>query len=316
MTRDSQSRTPLRPAESPPRAAIIMRAKNSDWVIGEALAALYSQSFTDFELLVVDSGSSDRTLELVGQYPHRLIEIDPADYFPGKVLNRAIAETQSDIIVFQNSDAVPLTADTLAHLMAAFNDPGVDAALARQLPRPEAHTWVKYEYAASFPDGAETPPWITLSLPLAAMRRRAWEAHPFYTDAWGSEDTEWGTWAKRTGRRIRYVPQALVMHSHNYTLKQLYGRRFIEGEADGFIYGRRANLLAACARAVLSTARDIGDCLRERDFVDMAKAPARRTVYHWAYYQGLRHSGQRQRQRDRDASTGQRIALSHHKSNR
>ena len=107
---------------SAPKISIIMRSKNSDWVIGHALAGLYSQEFTDFELIVVDSGSTDRTLDIVRAYPHRLIQIEAASYFPGSVLNMAIEHAQSDLIVFQNSDAVPLTPHTLGTLVAAFDD--------------------------------------------------------------------------------------------------------------------------------------------------------------------------------------------------
>ena len=51
---------------SNPRVSVIMRCKNSDWVIDSALAALFSQTYRDFQLLVVDSGSTDRTLQRVG----------------------------------------------------------------------------------------------------------------------------------------------------------------------------------------------------------------------------------------------------------
>ena len=94
--------------QSEARVSIIMRSKNSDWVIDRALAALISQTFTDFELTVVDSGSTDRTLEIVRNYPCRLIQIEAKSYFPGAVLNSAIENTSGELIVFQNSDAVPL----------------------------------------------------------------------------------------------------------------------------------------------------------------------------------------------------------------
>lgn len=299
-----------------PRATIVMRCKNSDWVIGQALAGLFSQDYLDFELLVVDSGSTDRTLELVESYPHRLLTIAPEEYFPGPVLNRAIEACDTELVVFQNSDAVPLTPYTLRRLVEAFDDPGVDAALARQLPRPEADTWVRRDYAASFPDAETTPPWITLSLPMAAMRRSAWDRHRFYRDAWGSEDTEWGHWAREHGLRIAYVRDALVMHSHNYTLKQLYGRRFIEGEADAFIYGRSEGLAILAARTLSSTLRDWLECARDRDFVDMLRVPARRAVYHWGYLQGHRHGTTRRRDGDTDTTFGQKTVLSTHESNR
>jgi rhamnosyltransferase len=293
-----------------------MRSKNADWVIGQALAALFSQTYRDFELVVVDSGSTDRTLELVAKYPHRLLTVAPNDYFPGKVLNRAIEETASELVVFQNSDTVPMTNTTLGRLVAAFDDPAVQAAFARQMPRPDADAWVRRDYASSFPDASAAPEWIPLSLPLAAMRRSAWAKHPFYTDAWGSEDTEWGHWAQRNGLKVAYVKDALVMHSHNDTLRQLYGRRFIEGEADAFIYRRKETAFKMVVRAAGSTLRDWIQCARDRDLRDSLAVPPRRVVYHWAYLAGHRHGSARIARGDTDASVGQRTVLSRHDSNR
>lgn len=296
------------------RVDVVMRTKNSDWVVDRALAALYSQRHRDFDLLVVDSGSTDRTLEIVRRHPHRLVEIEARQYYPGLVLNRALEQTSAPIVVFQNSDVVPLDPFALERLLAPFADPEVTATFARQLPRPEAHTWVRRDYAVAFPEHGEPPAFMTYSLPFAALRRSAWEEHPFYADAWGSEDTEWGHWARTNGRVVRYVPDSVVMHSHNYTLRQLYGRRFIEGEADAFIFGGRDSMPRVAARAIRSLIADVAVHVRALDLPGLAMAPARRAVYQWAYYQGHRHGEDRIARSDRDASVGQRVVLERHES--
>jgi rhamnosyltransferase len=296
--------------------SVIMRSKNADWVIAQALAGLFSQDFRDFELVIVDSGSTDRTLEIVRQYPHRFVHVPASNYYPGVVLNEAIAQTTSDVVVFQNSDSVPLTPQTLGTLLAAFDDPAVVAAFARQLPRPEAQTWVRRDYAVSFPATAPAPAWVPLSLPLAAMRRSAWEAHHFYTDAWGSEDSEWGHWARTNGLVVRYVPEAVVMHSHDYTLRQLYGRRFIEGEADAFIYREPFGWWDVASRTVTSSARDAWHHVHALDVRGLLVTPARRLVYHWAYWKGHDLGTRRRLTGNRDTSIGQQVVLSRHDSNR
>jgi len=292
-----------------PKVSIIMRAKNSDWVIGQALAGLFSQKFTDFELLVIDSGSTDNTLDIVAKYPCRLIEIEAGDYYPGNVLNMAIAEAKADIVVFQNSDSVPLGPHSLGELVAAFDNPEVMGAFARQIPRPEADTWVRCDYAISFPAHENAPDWITLSLPLAAMRREAWEQHPFYNDAWGSEDTEWGLWARNEGLIVKYVPTAITMHSHNYTLNQVYGRRFIEGEADAFIYKEKDSLFKLIKRTLSSILRDGVRHVRALDWVGLMQTPARRMVYQWAYYKGHKLGETRIASGNTDTSLGQQAVL-------
>lgn len=304
------------PAPAAPRVTVVLRCKNSQHEIGAALAALFSQDFRDFELLVVDSGSTDRTLEIVSAYPHRLLRIAPKDYVPGPVLNRAVAESTSDIVVFQNSDCAPLTADALSRLVAAFDDPAVMAAFARQVPRPEAWAWVRREYDACFPASGDAPPWIPLSLPFSAMRRSAWEQQPFYDETWGSEDTAWGIRARARGWVVRYVPDCLAMHSHNYTLKQLYGRRFIEGEADVFIYGTPPTPARLLLRAAGQAARDVLHDVRAGDWQDVPVAPVRRAVDFWGYLQGARHGARRRADRDTDVSHGQKVVLDRHVSKR
>ncbi|NPC68736.1 glycosyltransferase family 2 protein [Corallococcus exiguus] len=291
------------------KVTVIMRSKDSAWVIGQALSGLFSQARKDFELLVVDSGSRDATLDIVSRFPCQLIRIDAGAYFPGVVLNRAIREAQGDIIVFQNSDVVPLTPQALDRLLEPIERAEADATFARQLPRPEAHTWVRRDYEVAFPEQGAPPPWMTYSLPFAAMTREAWLKQPFYEDAWGSEDTEWGHRARGHGLRVRYVSDAWVMHSHNYTLKQLYGRRFIEGEADAFIREEPASLTGLARKLGASWARDAVAHIRARDAAGLALSVPRRLVYHWAYWKGHQWGEQRLRSGNADASVGQRVVL-------
>ena len=93
---------------------VVMRSKNSEWVIDQALAALYSQKGVQFELHLVDSGSTDSTLGIAKRYPCRIDEIEASSYFPGKVLNDALEKVTTDTVVFVNSDCVLLTPDSLS----------------------------------------------------------------------------------------------------------------------------------------------------------------------------------------------------------
>ncbi len=299
-------------SEKPHRVSVITRSRNSESTMAQVMSGLFSQDFTDFDLLVVDSGSTDRTCAIARNYPCTLIEIEARSYFPGAVLNDAIARTKGEIVVFLNSDAVPLVPQALGRLVAAFDDPKVQAAFARQLARPDAETWVQRDYLQSFPDADRTPPWIKMSLPMAALRRSLWEQRPFYSDAWASEDTEWGNWALSQGHTIRYVRDALVMHSHNYTHRQLYGRRFVEGEADAFIYGGADGVPRMIGRALYGMAQDVSRCLADFDLRGLPSIVPRRIVYHWAYHQGHRLGERRLASGDRNAATGQSIVLERH----
>lgn len=297
---------------STPAISVIMRTRNSSCVVGQALEGLFSQQYRDFDLIVIDSGSTDRTREIVLEYPCRLAQIEASDYVPGSVLNMAVRMARADRLVFQNSDVVPLHGDVLGRLLAPLDDPGVAASFARQVPRPEAAPWVRRDYAAAFPGRGPTPPWMALSLPMAAMRRDVWEQHPFYEDAWASEDTEWGIWARAHGWRVAYVPEAVVMHSHNYTLQQLYGRRFVEGEADAFIHDQRPDPVGALARVVRSCLSDTAHHVRAGELTSIPSIPLRRAVFHLGHEVGVLHGARRRARGDRDIGRGQRTVLAHY----
>lgn len=296
--------------------SVIMRSHNDAPIIDQTLKALYSQTVLSFDLLIVDSGSTDATLEIVRRYPARIHSIAASEYFPGKILNWAMEHVQGEIAIFLNSDAVLLSPQSLEMLIQSFDDPQVQAAFARQLPRPNALSWVRRDYEASFPEHSSAPSWLPLSLCFAAMRRDIWKSRPFYTQAWGSEDTEWGTWALQAGYAIRYVPNSVCMHSHNYSLRQIYGRRYIEGEADAFIQGSSYPLYKVPIDWTKALTRDAIYAFKHRAFGLCVGTLLRRLVYYWAYYRGRLWGSHRLRTGDPNAVKGQKTVLEHYDDSR
>ena len=293
-----------------PRASVVVRTKNCEKIIGQTLTALFSQDFKDFELIVVDSGSTDHTLDIVRNYPCNLVNMDPNEYLSGRSLNLGASHARADVLVFLNSDTVPLTPHALGLLVAALDDPGVQAAFARQVPRPDAKSWVRHEVGVAFPDSEDDLSFLVpFAAPFSAMRRSAWDEHPFFEDAWGSEDTEWGHWARLNNRKITYVKDARAMHSHNHNLRQLYGRLYTEGEALALILRDKDSLAASCGRGVVATARDCAYAIRHGCLADLPIIPIRRAVMHWAYYKGHKLGERRLRTGDTDPTTGQQTIL-------
>jgi rhamnosyltransferase len=292
-----------------PSASVVVRTKDCENIIGQTLKALFSQDYPGFELIVVDSGSTDRTLEIVQSFPCTLVRMEPNEYLSGKALNLGASHGRGEILVFLNSDTVPITANALRHLIDPFDDPEVMATFARQRPRPDAWSWVRLEVNSAFPDAKESPPWIPFAAPFAAMRRSAWEEHPFFEDQWGSEDTEWGYWARDNQKKIVYVKDALVMHSHNHNLRQLYGRLFCDGEALALIVKDKETVLRSILRAAKALLAESVYALRHAYFKDIPYIPIRRAVMHWAYYKGHKLGEWRLATGDKDPTKGQKIIL-------
>ncbi len=70
----------------------------------------------------------------------------------------------------------------------------------------------------------------------SAISRAVWEESRFDEDLKYSEDIDWTWRARQRGYLIKYVPDSIVMHSHNYTLKQFHKRHYGEGRAETAIF--------------------------------------------------------------------------------
>lgn len=222
-----------------PKVSIVMRSMNDIDYIGETLDMIYSQRFKDFELVSVDSGSTDGTFEIIkSRNDGTVYQNDPSSYKPGKVLNEAIGKCKGEIIVFNNSDCIPQDEFWLENLIAPLQDDSmIAAAYGRQLPRKDASPLVRKDSERAYGDGEIVKSWNHFfSLATSAVRKESLEKWPFSNDLQYSEDVDWSYKMKARGFKIEYAKDAIVEHSHNYTIGQVYKRFYGEGLAEGYIY--------------------------------------------------------------------------------
>jgi len=104
------------------RISIVVPARNEEERLPRCLAALCCQSLSDFELIVVDSASTDRTGEVARDFGARVVRVEE----PGVARARqaGFEEAQGEIIVSTDADAIP-SSDWLERLVAPFCDPEV-----------------------------------------------------------------------------------------------------------------------------------------------------------------------------------------------
>jgi rhamnosyltransferase len=186
-----------------------------------------------FEVVAIDSSSSDGTVELLRDRVDALITIDANDFDHGLTRNHGIAQARGKVVVLMVQDAVPASDRWLDALTAPlFADECLAGAFARQRPRADASPLTRYyldRWVASSPHAR------TMALtsrtefegldPLAkfdrcafdnvcsCIRRSDWCTHPFRPTPIG-EDIEWARDVLLAGRRLAYVPEAEVIHSH------------------------------------------------------------------------------------------------------
>jgi rhamnosyltransferase len=240
-------------------------------------------------ILVVDSSSTDdsvRRLESVGA---RIVEIPRERFDHGGTRNLALDLLDADVVVYLTQDAIPTRADSVAALVAPFSDPRVGMAYGRQLARPDAKAATQVHRGLLYRDeSAEVSPADIPTLGVrasfssnsfAAYRREALESIGRFPHPIISHEDRWAAgMLLRNGWHLRYVAEAVVEHSHEYTARQTINRYFDAGVFEATnpwheqVFGRPHGLGRQLATAQLKAARRDG--VREQAAVITRSAAA------------------------------------------
>lgn len=211
-----------------PRVSVIIRAKNEARYIGETLASVRGQHYHDFEVVVVDSGSTDRTLEIAEEYSAKILTIDPGEFTYGRALNLGIASSQGQLLVSLSAHATPETPHWLGTLVRSFGTPSVAGVYGRHIPRDNASFFellgMKISGVTSKEPRLQSGS-VRFSNANGAIRRDLWELHPFNEELPGAEDIDWARQMQHLGYLIAYEPSAAVFHSHGEPLPKLIKRQ-------------------------------------------------------------------------------------------
>ena len=269
--------------------AIIMRSKNEMPYVVPALDRLAQQTWQDFTLYAVDSGSTDGTLEVVRRTcPDRLTEIPPNGYIPGKVLNDMITKTDADVIVFLNADAIPVNEFWLERLLRPIIEGKADATMSKQWARPDAYFMVGYDYQRAYnPKNIKQENEDFFSAVACAFKRTLWERIQFPESGY-AEDLAWAKDCRKLGARFQLVLDSEIEHSHNYTLKELYRKKFRHGQTYYRIYDRRPNALKQVASCLREIVRDGLYACRRLKLWTIPYNVTYRVVIHLAIHNGLK----------------------------
>jgi rhamnosyltransferase len=216
-----------------PLVTIILRSYNEGWALKDTLPALGSQNYKNWELIVIDSGSTDGSVEMIkAANPCRLIQIHPQEYNPSRVMNQGMSLARGDYGIYLNADAKPQGDNWLRPLVTALFDPEVAAVFGRQIPRPDCHAVYACDYDRCFGPERESSRWDHFfSMVSSGIRKDIWARRGFLEKLQYAEDDEYTRWSRAHGYKVLYCPESVVMHSHNYTPSQAYKRSFGDAKA-------------------------------------------------------------------------------------
>ncbi len=268
--------------------SVLMRSHNDILYIRKTVEALLTQEIDDVvEIISCDDHSTDGTAEyLAGIAQLRRIAPPEGRYVPGKTLNYMIAQAHGEFIVFNNGDAIPQHKEYLKNLVEPLKEKTVNCVFGNQIARKDAFAVVRKDYERAFGDGSNSCKWHKFfSLVSSGFRKEELIQHPFDETFQYSEDSQW---VNRRDVNIIYVPDAIVEHSHNYTLQEVKKRFFNEGIADKQMGKKTPSFLRTLKTIIAETLRDWIYLLKNKAVKEFFYAPVYRYVQKMSYYKGTK----------------------------
>src|SRR5215831_6109133 len=224
------SRRKASAAQPAPAVSVVMPVYNAEATLEECLTKLGQSTFEDFEVVVVDDGCTDRSRDIMGRFPVRVIP-SSGRVGPAAARNLGAQVATGEFLFFIDSD-VMVRPDTLALLAEGFERTGIDGFCGvqaaemryRDLPSQYKNLWMRWTYLRQ---SGDVPLFYTTA---AAIRRDAFLRVGGFDVGYATpnvEDTAFGQKLRRLGVRVRIHPEVEVEHVKQYSLRGMLRTDFM-----------------------------------------------------------------------------------------
>lgn len=217
--------------------SVIIPTLNAGRFIGQLLSSLFAQDMHPGEIIVIDSSSQDNTTDIARKSGVKTMVIPTNTFNHGRTRNQAAMTAAGDILVFMTQDAVPANNNLLRSLTAPLQKNDIAATYARQIPRPDAPLLEVFTRHFNYPEKATVKGMDDLkdlgiktffsSNVCSSMKKEIFMKVGMFPDSVrGNEDMVITAKYIVNGYKVAYVSDAMVVHSHHYSLLKQYRRYY------------------------------------------------------------------------------------------
>lgn len=221
--------------------SVIIPTFNAAGYLDAQLSALLHQTTKNLEILIIDSSSSDATLEIARSHNVRAMVIPKDEFEHGGTRTLAGKQANGELLVYLTQDAMPVNECAIQYLLRPlYEDRNVGVTYGRQIPYYKATVFAKHLRSFNYPGTsyirtlADKPTYgiktAFCSNSFAAYRRDALENVGWFKEKLIlGEDMHVCAKMLLKGFKLGYVSEAMVYHSHNYSLSEEFRRYFDTG---------------------------------------------------------------------------------------
>jgi glycosyltransferase involved in cell wall biosynthesis len=219
------------------KVSVVIRTLNEGKHLPDLLAGIRQQDCPGIEVetVLVDSGSTDDTIEIAQGFGVRIVHIKKEDFSFGRSLNYGCAAATGDALVFVSGHCVPTTTRWIADLVAPLGKSDMVLTYGGQCGNRDSHFSERRIFQKYFPPDDHLPQeGFYCSNANSALLKEVWVTNPFDEELTGLEDMHLAKRLVTAGHKIGYVASASVFHLHDESWAQI--RRRFEREAIALQY--------------------------------------------------------------------------------
>jgi rhamnosyltransferase len=276
------------------KCSIIIRAFNEEKHIGKLIRGIKLQHTShEVEIILVDSGSTDKTVQISEQEGAKIVHIKPEEFSFGYALNLGAEIAEGDILLFASAHVYPVYTNWIHKMLEQFSKDKVALVYGRQIGDENTKYSEHRIFAKWFPKNSNyNQHYPFCNNANTAIRKDLWKEQQYDENLTGLEDLAWAEQILAKGYHLVYESEAVIVHVHEETPKKVYNRYLREAIAfkrirphASFSFWNFINL------TFLNIVSDYFYAIKERVFLkNIAGIPIFRTLQFFGTWKGYRIS--------------------------